>query len=250
MKNSINKKFVLMGAFVVIMGFVLTPAASALNVQSVIKSIQTPDENLIDMDITEYKADGSIFTKTISLKSADVENLKNQILHANSLEEKCLILRSFNLIGEDDTPEIWYKGMQEKALKLGLSEELIKEKCIRWRLPILLTFFNSVDAVFVMGNALRIGSSPFVNFVNAMLNLNLKGIDAIDLAWGLVGVVNCKGLLFSHSFVAFPGMFTALGFVGISIKIPFYVHIFTGFSAVTGAIGIGIHTRDCTILPN
>jgi hypothetical protein len=250
MKNSINKKIVLMGAFVVVIGIVLTPAASAFNAKSVIDNIQIPNENLIEVEISEYKADGSIFTKTISLKSSDVQNLKNQILKANSLEEKCSILRSFNLIDQEDTPEVWYNGMQEKASKLGLSEELIKEKCIRWRLPILLTFFNSIDAVFVMGNAIRIGTSPLVNFVNAMLNINLKGIDAIDAAWGLVGVVNSNGLLFSHAFVAFPGMFTTLGFVGISIKIPFYVHIFTGFSVVTGAIGIGIHTRDCTILPD
>jgi hypothetical protein len=112
-----------------------------------------------------------------------------------------------------------------------------------------LTFFNSIDAVFVVGNALRIGTTPFGNFVNAMLNLNLKGIDAIDAAWGLIGVVNSKGLLFSHAFVAFPGIFTTLGFVGISVKIPFYVHIFTGFSTITAAIGIGIHTRDFNFLP-
>lgn len=252
MKNSINKKFVLMSGFLAIIGMVFTPVVSSLNTQSVrqiMDNIQISDENLIDIEITEYSADGSTFTKTISLKSTDVENLKNQILEAKSLEEKCSILRSFGLIEDEDTPEVWQKEMFEKASDLGLSEELIREKCFHWRLPILLTFFNSIDAVFVMGNALRIGTSPLVNFVNAMLNLNLKGIDAIDAAWGLIGVVNSKGLLFSHAFVAFPAMFTTMGFVGISIKIPFYVHIFTGFSVVTGAIGIGLHTRDCNLLP-
>jgi len=252
MKNSINKKFVLIGAFLAIIGMVVTPVVSSLNTQAVrqiMDNIQILDENLIDIEITEYSADGSTFTKTISLKSTDVENLKNQIIEANSLEEKCSILRSFGLIDEDDTPEVWQNGMLEKASDLGLSEELIREKCFRWRLPILLTFFNSIDAVFVMGNALRIGTSPLINFVNAMLNLNLKGIDAIDAAWGLIGVVNSKGLLFSHALVAFPAMFTTIGFVGISIKIPFYVHIFTGFSVVTAAIGIGLHTRDCNFLP-
>lgn len=249
MKRNNYKKYLVFGILTILIGLAFTQIASAYD--NNFKVVDTNNDEvygkLIDVEITSYKPDGSINKKTLFIEESEVNKLKQDLLESDSIEESFLIFKKYNMVSNEDSLKSWENGMRKKAEKLGLTEEKINER-FRLRLPILLSFFNSVNAVSILGGSVRIGTTPLANFINAVLSTNLKGIDLFDFAYGFIGVVDTNGLLFDHSLVLIPGLFATIGFVGISVKIPMTVHAFSGYSVLTTALGFGIHVRDFNLI--
>ena len=104
----------------------------------------------------------------------------------------------------------------------------------------MISFFNKVDAVYVMSTRSRIGFPLYRGLLKFVTRFRF--IDLVDLSGGLIGIVNARNVLRQHALVTMPSVLGLGGFVGMHIHIPFILNIYTGFSAVTFAAGLGIHT--------
>lgn len=202
-----------------------------------LKNLKDPQNELIEIEVVEYKEDGSIEERIVILSRFEADELKIKLINTDTIEKRFAIYKEYEIVSTETTFDMWEKGMQQKANRLSLTKDSIKVRN-RIKVPILLSFFNKIDVVCFLGTSLRIGLSPIVNWIN------IKGIDLIDACWGFFGILSTDGLLSSHSIVAMPLFMAVIGFVGVTFKIPFTVQIVSGFSAVTAAFGIGLHTVD------
>ena len=144
--------------------------------------------------------------------------------------------------------------MQRAAERLGITEQqyqLMKDNENIILPPFLITACTQTSAVFTGGNALRLGLSPFVMPISRTFDwlFNLLGIpapraiDALDLGWGLLATIHTAGPGGTHS-LAMAGGMMCIGFVGYSLKFPFAMHVFHGFSVMTIAAGLGFHVYE------
>lgn len=208
-------------------------------------------EHFIDVELVEYKPDGSIVKRIVPLKENIVNELKNKLTNAITVEERFPILKEYGLIPDGTLLDDWEKGMYEKAEILGLTETKVNEitseyrRTTNFRLPILLTFFSKIGAVFTLGGRVRMGFPSYVGMTKFFRGFRF--FDLVDVCWGLFGVVDAKNFLRGHSLVTMPGFMCLAGFVGIHIHIPLLLNIYTGYSAMTFAAGLGFH--DVTFLP-
>jgi len=209
-------------------------------------------EKVVEIEVTQYKSDGSIEVEKVKLTQSNVSKLKSELINAKTIEERLPLLKKYGIIPQEVTPEDLKKGMYAKAESMGLSKERIQKIVPQYGTktlipPILIAFLSRVDAVYFFGNSLRIGLSPIIDLLYFIAGWGMKKIDFFDTCWGMFGVVSTEGLLVSHSFVGMPSITWLAGFVGYSIKFPLTMHIFTGYSVMIFAIGIGIH--DVSFLP-
>lgn len=217
---------------------------------------------IIEVEVTEYKPDGSTETKTVPLTRSKVNAFKEKLLTKQTIEEQFSLLREFHLIPMDASPGALRVGMEKAAEEIGLTKERarritnqIKEKneLLPILPPISLSFFSYTSAAFIVGNSMRIGLSPimmpfirvFDNLLNRYLGFVPPAIDITDMAWGLITAVVTEGPAGIHSLALFPGGMICAGFVGYAVKaVPLLVHAFYGFSVMTFTAGIGFHVYE------
>ncbi|MCK4902782.1 MAG: hypothetical protein KAS76_05425, partial [Thermoplasmatales archaeon] len=133
--------------------------------------------------------------------------------------------------------------MYKRASSLGITEDTQPEKS-RIKLPILLKFLKKVNIVYFGGVSLNIGLKFIIRIINLLPFINLPTLDFADICGGLFGVTTTRGILSNNTLITFPGIVGMIGFVGYRIRFPFLMHIYTGFSAVTFGLGLGIQIKD------
>ncbi len=257
MRKTLWKKGLVVGAIAIFLGLALTPVIGTPNSPvlherdgetygiSGTENCGGKKTNLIKVEVSEYKSDGNIETKTVSLTEKEVNELKIRLCNIKSTEEKFSVLKEYGLVPEGTLLGDLEKEMHAKAEIMGLNK--IQEFNDNYegtadlKLPVMLTFFSHVDAVYFLGNSMRMGLTPTTMLLNRLFGFNIPGIDLIDICWGALGIVNAKGTLGTHAFVCMPSYMFMAGFVGYSVKFPVAYHIFTGYSVMTFAAGIGIH---------
>jgi len=230
----LNKKLLVFGVAVIFFALVFIPATHA-NYNNELNS----DEELLQVEISEYKSDGIIENKIFSLTKKEVNNLKEELLNTITIEEQLSILKEYSLIPENVNTIDLENDMLKKASSLGINEDFIPEKS-RIKLPILLKFLKRVSIVFIGGVSLNIGLKFIIRFINLLPFINLPTLDFADFCGGLVGVTTASGLLSNTTLITFPGIVGMIGFIGYRIKIPLLMNIYTGFSVVTFGLGLGI----------
>lgn len=235
---SLNKKFVVLGVVVLFIALVFTPTTHA----GYINKLNSKEE-LIQIEISEYKSDGIIENKIFSLTKKEVNNLKNELLNSKTIEKQLFILKEHELIPEDVNTKDLENDMYKRASSLGITEDTQPEKS-RIKLPILLKFLNKVNIVYLGGVSLNIGLKFIIRIINLLPFINLPTLDFADICGGLFGVTTTRGILSNNTLITFPGIVGMIGFVGYRIKFPFLMHIYTGFSAVTFGLGFGIQIKD------
>lgn len=261
MKKAIWKKGLVISIIVIFCSLTVVPVIRSLNVTSSKEgyegiycnpnSYDELQEHFIDVELVEYKPDGSIVRRIVPLTQNVVNELKSKLTNAKTIEERFPILKEYGLIPDGTLIKDWEKGMYEKAEILGLTKDKANEitseykRTTNVRLPILLTFFCKVGAVYTLGGRVRMGFPSYVGMTKFFRGFRF--FDLIDVCWGLVGVVDTKNFLRGHSLVTMPGFMFLAGFVGAHIHIPLFLNIYTGYSAMTYAAGIGFH--DVTFLP-
>jgi hypothetical protein len=210
-------------------------------------SYESKAETLTEIEVNEYKSDGSIETKLVVLTSEMVNNLKQILLVAKNSEERFSILKEYGLIPQEVSLEELREGMREKAKLNEFTKELPRKDILQYEgvdtllPPVLLTFFSRVDAVYFMGNSIRIGLTPITMLINRLLGSNIPGIDLVDVCWGALGIISTRGVLGQHSLVCIPSIIFLAGFVGYSVKFPVAYHIYSGYSVMAFSADIGIH---------
>ncbi len=262
MRKASWRKGMAICAITIFCSLALTPAIGHLHIVSPEKheevyefddaeNCETPRQELVEIEVTEYKPDGSIDTTLVLLTQSEIETLEERLSAAYTMEKKLSLLKEYRLVPTDASLETMELGMRQIAEKMELTDEKIQniassyEKSDMWLPPIILSFFNEVSATFRWGNSLRIGMTPFLRLINRYLKSNInRGVDVIDMCWGMKSSVFTKGWLGEHYLYLEPGCMLLIGFVGYSIKRLFFRHSFYGASVMTFAAGLGSHDFD------
>ena len=213
--------------------------------------VEGRDSNTIEIELTEYRSKGACETQVIELPLEAVREILKTFQKPQGSMETFRILKKHGLVPRDTLLEDWRKGMYNQAKTLDILPGDIQDffqvnrEAARLKLPFLASAFNRVDAVSIIGSRIRVG----VPFYRGLLKLmtHFRFVDLFDICGGLVGIISTKNVIRQHSFVAIPSAIGMIGFVGVHIHIPFILNIYTGFSALTLAGGLGIHTVD--VLP-
>ena len=111
----------------------------------------------------------------------------------------------------------------------------------------MLSAFNKVNAVSIGGTSTRLGFQFFIRIIEKITKLDIPRADILDLSSGLLNVLDVKNPLSKHTIISTLGFSGHIGFVGTSVKFPFLLHIFTGYSALSFHLGIGIHLKKFNI---
>ena len=235
---SLNKKFVVLGVVILFIALVFTPTTHAGNINK-----SNSKGELIQIEISEYKSDGIIENKIFLLTKEEVNDLKKGLLNSKTIEKQLFILKEYELIPENVNTKDLENDMYKRASSLGITEDTQPEKT-RIKLPILLKFLNKVNIVYLGGVSLNIGLKFIIRIINLLPFINLPTLDFADICGGLFGVTTTRGILSNNTLITFPGIVGIIGFVGYRIKFPFLMHIYTGFSAVTFGLGLGIQIEN------
>jgi len=228
------KKILTLGVCTLFLMLIFTNTAVA--------DVEKPSIKLFDVEVTDYNSDGTKDTRIVKLTLEDINKLREEILNAEGIEEKHSIFQKYNLISKDLKLETLKQDMLKRAEEFGINYDMGIKK-IRFKFPIVISFFDKVNLVYLGGLSARIGTSPISKLVSRILRIRVPGIDLVDACSGIFGIVRTKGLYASHTLVSIFSLAGLVGFVGISIKLPFLMHIFHGYSAMTFGIGTGVHIK-------
>jgi len=239
MKKNISKIFVIY-VIALFMTLCIIPAINA--------NENITESDLTEIEVTNYKSDGSITTEIISIKKSDMKILKNKLLNTESIEERLEVLKEYNIVSKNQTANDLYQGMLKKSNKIGLDKSSLSIP--KFRAPVVLSLFNKVTSVSVGGFSTRIGVTPLIKIINLILKLNLPRLDVIDTTTALVGILHVNNPIARHTMVSALGFFGHVGFVGTAIKFPIAFHVFNGYSALTFGLGIGIHIKNQNLGPD
>ena len=266
MKEINGKKSLVFGVIVLFLGFTFSSAIGASD--TLTNNIRQdtadeyPDTSYIDVEVVEYKSDGSTVTKYVPILKSDLSSLKKEMSASHTKHEHFSVLKRYNLIPRDVSPTDLELGMEEAAEKFGMTRETIRNigtildennALLPILPPVSLTFFSYTYAAFIFGNSVRAGLSPimmpfirlFDNLLSEYFGFVPPAIDITDMAWGLITAVLTEGPTGIHMLALFPGAMACVGFVGYAVKaVPFLVHAFYGFSVMTFTAGIGFHVYE------
>lgn len=216
------------------------------------QTMNTPSDgrgsNTIKIELTEYRSDGKCETQIVELSMDAAREILKTFQNPQYSMEKFSILKKHGLIPRDTLIEDWRRGMYDRAKTLGIFPENIQafsqlsRESTRLKIPFMVSVLNKIDAVSIISSRIRIGVPPYRGLPKLMMGF--RSMDLFDICGGLVGIINTKNVIRQHSFVAMPSVMGMIGFIGVHIHIPFILNIYTGFSALTYAGGLGIHTVD------
>ncbi len=228
--NQHMKKSIVLG---VVLLFVMLSASSMVSASL----FQTKDS---EVEITVYQADGSTETSQFVLNQEKMQTLCNLALKGSENELlNCVV--EFGLLDESFLQD---EVMSSVDLPTEAKETLFQLDKIKAGLPVIVSPLSKVSSVTLLGGSKRIGVTPILRIVEKLLPVNLKRADVLATTTGLFGVVSTQNMLCNK---ALAGMFVGviyLGFVGVSVKIPGLMHIFSGYAALTISSGVGLKSRN------
>ena len=232
-----DKKFVAFGVFIIFLTLIFTPITNAS-----FKDQSDPEEDLLQIEISEYTSDGLIVDKIFSLTKKEINDLKNELLGSKTIEKQLIVLKEHGLIPENVDATDLENSMYKRASNLGINREISPEKA-SIRLPILLKFFNKVNVIYFGAGSLNIGFKFIIRIINLIPFIKLPTFDIFDVCGGLFGVTTTSSRFSNNTLITFPGIVGMLGFVGYRIKFPLLMQIYTGFSVVTFGLGLGLRIK-------
>ena len=206
------------------------------------------ETEVIEVEVTEYGENGLTESKTIELPKKVVNELRNRLIDAKGMEERFYILKEYGLISEK-AMETWKKGMYQKAESMGLAKLEQQATATKYgklgilNFPVMLNFLCKVNAIYILNGNAHLGFPPIAGLMK-FFGSKILSFDIVDMCWGVLGILETKGLLRTHTLVAIPSFMCLAGFVGVHIHIPLVLDIYNGFSAMAFALGLGIHGID------
>ncbi|MDD3492226.1 MAG: hypothetical protein PHZ19_01855 [Candidatus Thermoplasmatota archaeon] len=226
-------------AVALLLGLAVLPAAGTLPVAADGHSRETADAGsqleVTTVTVCGYGPTGSRDSWQVQLSMEEAESLDARLSAANSLEEAYALLRGYGLIpGEESVDAV----MQALGREAPVPADF-------WLPPVAGCFFCQVSATFRWGGALHLGMTPYLRLINRFLKSDLyRGIDVLDLGWGLRGSVVLTGALGQHVLSLRPGVLLLAGFIGYTVNIPLLRHSFYGAAVMAMAGGLGSHDFD------
>ena len=220
--------------FGVVLLVVMLSFSSITSAESLVAS------NAADVEITLYEQDGTMSVTQLSLDEQKIQTLRDLAL-SGSVDNLLHCLVEYGLV---DSSMLEIEGLQNDEMLQENDLGILKLDKIKAGLPFIISPMSKVSSVTVFGGSKRIGITPVLRIIEKILPINLKRAEVLATSTGLFGVVSTQNLLCNK---ALAGMFVGViyvGFVGIAIKIPGVMHIFSGYSALTVSSGLGIKIRN------
>jgi len=172
-------------------------------------------QEMMTVTVSSYNSEGCIESWQVQVPCIDAKRLDIQLSAASSLEETFALLKEYQLIPDE---------VSVNAIMEGLEQNEVVPADV-WLPPLAVCFFSQVSATGRGGGALHLGMTPFLRFINRFLISNLnKGIDIMDMCWGLQGNVFLSGALGQHTLYLKPGVLFLVGFVGYTVDFPLLRH--------------------------
>jgi hypothetical protein len=225
----------------IILLFVGVTIAPTINAQDNDKSILLDS---IPITVLECKADGTVEKTVVRMSREQADSFYEEMRNAQDLEMRLSIYKKYNLISQDVAVDSLQAGMQEKAQRIGVSQDslisLIKNNRSLFQRNVYRNIFCSIYGyTYQSGRPILIpfGTSLF-NLIYFFSNTKLHCIDAIDFIIGKLPI-STKGEL--GEFECNSIIVTMVGFVGIM----YYFHHnidwgfeLDGFCAYVKATGV------------
>lgn len=209
-----------------------------------VASVQTMDvspacqQETVTVNVEEYRADGTVVIHALSCSMAEVEQMERDLDQAADFEDICMVLASHGIISAGEAREL-------AAAMRARAATAYPDIWDIWLPPLAVMFFSEISTTFRWGGTVRLGMTPFLRLINRFLKTNLqRGVDVLDICWGLRGSLTTRGLLGEHRMTLRPGMVVLAGFIGYGIHIPLLRHSFYGSAVMTMAAGLGEHDFD------
>ena len=243
-----QKKVLLHGlmatTIVLLLGLTVLPVEGLL-LPAAVSSQQTPEgtrfldnqyqSKIVTGTVSSYGVRGYIDSWQVRMPKLQAEMLDTKLATAGSLDEIFALLKEYQMIPEEASVDTIMKEINEGATT----------PADIWLPPFVVCFFSQVSATFRLGGAMHLGTTPFLRLINRFLKSDLyRGIDVMDMCWGLRGNVFLKGPLGQHTLYLQPGVLFLAGFVGYTVDFPLLRHSFYGAAAMAVAGGLGDHDYD------
>jgi len=222
MKDALIGKSIAIG---IISLFLTIGLSTIITAQDNTKSIP---RDAVPVIVLEYKSDGTIERTVVRMSPEQADSFYEEIRDARDLETRLSVYRKYNLISENVSGYTLRAGMEEKAQRMGLTQDKLISLIQRDK-----TIFHVYRNIFcfVSGDTsgdrfllIPFGLSLFTAFFSYFTRNSLPSADAIDFIIGGFSFIS-RGLLGqvdSYSITT-----TLVGFVGI---MTYYWHnTFEGF---------------------
>ncbi len=219
----------------------------------IIEEQSSAQDEYVEVEVTQYGADGYGEEKAVRLTVNDANTLKEKLVEAKTIEERFSILKEYGLVAKASLQN-WQSEMYKKAGKMAFTEsgaEEVKsnyEAMGLFNLPLLLNFFCTVNALYLVSGERHLGFPPIIGMSKLFGSSGFLRFDIADMCWGAFGMVETKGLLRNYHLTAFASFMALAGFVGVHVHIPFVLDLYNGFSAMTFAIGLGMRSINFNLL--
>jgi hypothetical protein len=204
------EKCLAVGIILLFVGIAIAPTTNANDDKIVSKPFSLPkNEDMIPITILEYKADGTVERTVFRMSPEQADTFHEEMRNAQDLEMRLSIYKKYNLISQDVTVDSLQAGMQEKAQRMGLTQDG------------LMSRFRSNQSLFppfVYRNIFcAISGSDFgifivIPFFRFNFESTRPSFDAVDFIIGAYPV-SSKGLLGEFECLSFT--LKIVGFVGI-----------------------------------
>jgi len=259
------KKLLAVGVIVLFLGLAIAPSINAIVDGSKPKLFsRNADDKTVKLVVYEYKADGTIEKNIVRLSYEKLNELKEEMQTVENIEERLSILKEYNLLPQDVTLEKLRAGMEEKAQRVGLTDERLEGIANR------LSLRNN-NRVFYMNRKCNVESFVFggiklnfgLSFITSVLNMLIlykygygsdfiPSIDFLKMFYVRIGfeLYVANGLLPDIELGGEGGehdpIMLMLGFVGYHISfIPtFFLEVFGLIFGYTNYIGVSYKERD------
>jgi hypothetical protein len=251
-----KRKWLAVGITLLFVAIAFSPATNARNDALLPKAVSN-SENDVSITVLEYKPDGTIEKSIVKMSQEQTEKFKGELNGVKDLDTRLSIYKKYHFIPQDATAEKLRLGMEEKAQRIGLTQEKLDQivstdslnlentlNLLKFR----LTYINFKCSICGDGFFLIIpfGTASLKILPYYLFKKNITCHDIHDTIIGFAGTFNISGgLLPNREIEMEEGVLKLIGFVGymswIYVNTPwvkYYYSSFEGYSVYIRAFFI------------
>jgi hypothetical protein len=115
--NQMKRKCLAIGIILLFVGVTIAPT---INAQDNDKSILLDS---IPITVFEYKSDGTVERTVVRMSSEQANSFHAEMRNTHDLDTRLSVYKKYNLISQDVTVDTLKAGMEEKAQRMGLTQD-------------------------------------------------------------------------------------------------------------------------------
>jgi hypothetical protein len=197
------RKWLTVGIILLFIGVTIAPT---INAQDNDKSILTDS---IPITVLEYKSDGTVERTVVKMSPEQADSFHEEMRKSQDLDIRLSIYKKYNLISQDITADTLQAGMQEKAKRMGLTQDGLMSQ-FRSNQSLFPPFVRRNIFCAIFGHDFR--TYIVIPFFRFILNGERPSFDAVDFIIGAFPF-SSKGLLGEFGFNSI--LLKMVGFVGV-----------------------------------